>query len=152
LTAARSPDVTPHYIARAFFIGVPDPVPVRSMLIDGEVDAVAVPDLSPPARQAAPRRGALPHRPLGFKGARAEAYMLACLRAIADAPVGDRHPTIVRVAANLFGLAKGGLLDPEDVAGRIKGAVLLSSFDRGQDEVDSALRWAWEHSEARTLR
>jgi hypothetical protein len=73
--------------------------------------------------------------------------MLACLRAVAAAPVGARHPTIVRVAARLFGLAKSGVLDPVDVAGRIKGAVALGTFDRDAGEVDAALRWAWEHAD-----
>jgi hypothetical protein len=86
-------------------------------------------------------------RGLSFKATRPEAYMLACLRAVAAAPVGARHPTIVRVSARLYGLAKGGSLDPVDVAGRVKGAVGLSTFDRDADEIDSALRWAWEHAE-----
>ena len=72
--------------------------------------------------------------------------MLACLRAVAEAKPTERHPTFTRIAARLFGLAKSGALDPHDVAARIKGAVLLSSFDRDQAEVDSALKWAWEQS------
>jgi hypothetical protein len=69
--------VTPNYIARPIFDGVADPVPLRSMLIAGETDAVAVPDLSEPARAiagwsrapvephpyAAPRRGLALRRP-----------------------------------------------------------------------------------------
>jgi hypothetical protein len=73
--------------------------------------------------------------------------MLRCLRAVADARPGDRHLTIVRVSARLFGLAKAGALDPYQVAARVKGAVQLSTFDRDHAEVVAALRWAWGHSE-----
>jgi hypothetical protein len=73
--------------------------------------------------------------------------MLTCVRAVAEAPVGDRHPTIVRVAARLFGLAKGGSLDRDDVTARILGAVALSTFDRDADEVYAALRWTWDNAD-----
>ena len=48
-------DVTPNYVARPIFDGVADPVPVRSRLIPGELDEVAVPDLpAPPPRPVRP--------------------------------------------------------------------------------------------------
>jgi hypothetical protein len=147
--------VTPNYVARPIFAGVADPVPLRSMLIAGETDAVAVPDLREPARAIAgwsrapvePHPYAAPRRGLSFKATRPERYMLTCVRAVAEARVGDRHPTIVRVAARLYGLAKGGSLDRDDVTARILGAVALSSFDRDAEEVYAALRWAWEHAD-----
>jgi hypothetical protein len=142
--------VQPHYTASPIFEDVDDPCTERLALLPGHAE-VAVPDLPDkliravfaPAKQ---RPYEALRRSSGFKATRAEAYMLACLRAVAEARVGDRHPTIVRVAARLFGMAKSGALDPSDVAGRIKGAVALSTFDRDPDEIDEALRWAWEHA------
>jgi hypothetical protein len=145
----------PHYTASPLFDDVDDPC-----LLEGRIavlagrDEVTVPALPEPARagtQASPlaeaRDYTAPARGLSFKSTSAEKYMLACLRAVAEARPGDRHPTIVRVSARLFGLAKAGALDPYQVAARVKGAVQLSSFDRDPAEVDEALRWAWEHSE-----
>jgi hypothetical protein len=138
-----------HYVASPVLAGVDDPCCDGRLAVLPGYPEVAVPALPDrPARQAFipvdPRPYAAPKRGLSFKATRPEAYMLACLRAVAGATPGNRHPTIVRVAARLFGLAKAGDLDPADVAGRIKGAVALSTFDRDPDEVDQALRWAWE--------
>ena len=69
--------------------------------------------------------------------------MLTCLKGIVEAPAGGRHPEFTRVAARLYALAKAGSLDRDDVTARILGAVELSTFDRGIEEVHAALRWAW---------
>ena len=90
---------------------------------------VAVPDLPDPERPRAAFSPAEPAptsrraRGLSFKATRSEKYMLTCVRGVAEAPAGARHPTIVRVAACLYGLAKAGALDPRDVEARILGAV-----------------------------
>ena len=73
--------------------------------------------------------------------------MLRCLRAVASAPPGRRHPTIVGVAARLFGLAKAGALDPCDVRARIIGRRPAQHFRSRHAEVDTALLWAWEQSD-----
>jgi hypothetical protein len=141
-----------HYTASPIFMDVDDPcIDGRLAILPGYAE-VAVPDLPEPqpARQASTPAEARPYvappRGLGFRSTRAEAYMLACLRAVADATPGDRHPTIVRISTRLFGLAKGGALDPADVSARVQGAVGLSTFDRDHAEVIAALRWAWDHS------
>jgi hypothetical protein len=143
--------VQPHYVASPLFEDVDDPCRERLALLPG-LDVVVVPDLPDPRPRstfspAEQRPYAAPRRGIGFRSTRAERYMLKCLRAIVEALPGRRHPTIVGVAVRLFGLAKAGDLDPGDVAARLKGAVALGTFDRSPDEVNSALRWAWEHSE-----
>ena len=90
-----------------------------------------------------------PLRGLSFKATRSEKYMLKCLRGVAEAPAGARHPTIVRVAACLYGLAKAGALDPRDVEARILGAAVINGLGREDpEEVNAALRWAWEQRPA----
>lgn len=141
--------VQPHYVAAPIFEDVDDPCAERLALLPGyaEVQVPELPDYVAAFAPAEHRPYVPPRRGIGFGMTRTEAYMLACLRAVAEATPGNRHPTIVRVAARLFGMAKAGDLDPGDVAARIKGAVALSTFDRGPDEVDSALRWAWENAD-----
>jgi hypothetical protein len=142
-----------HYTAAPLFEDVDDPILERIDVLPG-LDEVEVGDLRAPAPArrstslpAAARDYTAPARGISFRSTRAEAYMLKCLRAVAEAPPGARHPTIVRVGARLFGLAKAGALDPADVSSRIQGAVALSSFDRDHAEVIAALRWAWDHSD-----
>jgi hypothetical protein len=125
---------------------VPDPVPLRSKLIPGEGDAVNVPDLPERGRQASPHSWPLrPHH--GAAPARAEAYAAACLRQLALAPEGRRHPTCLAVSCRLLALAKGGALDPRRVTAQIKGVMLGKGFDgrNGRDlsEIDRILEWAW---------
>jgi hypothetical protein len=145
--------VQPHYTAAPIFDGRDDPCTDGRLAILPGYAEVEVPDLPDPERPrvvfspAEHRPYAAPNRGLGFKATRSEKYMLKCVRGVAEAPVGARHPTIVRVAACLYGLAKAGSLDPRDVEARILGAVQLSTFDRDVEEVYSALRWAWEHAE-----
>jgi hypothetical protein len=99
-----------------------------------------------------------PARGLAFKPTRHEAYMVACLRAILAAPPGDGRGRCLRVALTLFSFAKAGQLDPVDVAGRLKGAMVQRGWDPDEDnrgntlaDVNRALQWAWEHAEPRTL-
>ncbi|MCC2663431.1 MAG: hypothetical protein K0S35_1353 [Geminicoccaceae bacterium] len=144
--------VQPHYTAAPVFEGVDDPVHERIDVLPGYPEVVVgeLPEPRPRrafvAAAAAPRAYVPPPRGLRFRSMPAERYMLKCVRDAADARPGDRHPTIVRIAARLFGLAKGGALDRAEVSARIQGAVGLSSFDRDHAEVIAALRWAWEHS------
>lgn len=144
-----------HYVANPIFQDVDDPVHERLAVLPGlevvEVGVLPEPR-RPAAMPAAPRPYTTPARGIGFKSTGPERYMLKCLRAIAEAPPTTRHPTFVRVAACLFGLAKGGQLDRAEVSARIQGAVALSSFDRDFDEVTKALRWAWESSTPWRLR
>jgi hypothetical protein len=135
--------VQPHYVARPIFAGVDDPCPERLAVLPGYPE-VAVPDL-PDRTQPRP---AFAPVGIGKAGpARAEAYAQACLRRLAMAPEGRRHPTCVAVSCKLLALAKGGLLDPIRVAARIKGVMRGRGFDgrtgRDLSEVDSILEWAW---------
>ena len=94
---------------RPIFDGVADPVPVRSRLIPGELDEVAVPDLpAPPPRPVRPAAvGAAPAwRAAAAPMGSAERYAAACLRRLALAPEGARHPTCVAVAARLLSIAE----------------------------------------------
>ena len=153
-------EVTPNYVAAPIFDGMADPVPVRSKLIAGEVDAVVVRIPPPPARP--PRQAAgsapLPSSAGGVhakacmaacKGgsARAEDFAEGCLRRLALAPEGRRHGTCVAVSCRLLALAKAGLLDPVRVAGQIKGVMVgkgLTATGRDLTEIDRILEWAWQ--------
>jgi hypothetical protein len=162
-------DVTPHYVAKPLFVGVADPVPVRSKLIAGVVDAVEVcippeparPRPAPEPRRAPPAAGARPYvgTVCGGRFSVADAYLLACLKGLARTPPGQGRAALTRIALRLFGLCKAGLLDPEAVAGRLKGAMLSRGW--GADEaqrgmtladVNRQLEWCWQHAEARGLR
>jgi hypothetical protein len=70
-------EVTPNYVARPIFDGVADPVPVRSKLLAGEVDAVAVCIPPPPERRPRQAAGSAPV-PSRAGGVHAKAYMAAC--------------------------------------------------------------------------
>ena len=87
-----------------------------------------------------PRAGAARH---GIGPAGAERYAAACLRRLALAPEGRRHPTCVAVSCRLLALAKAGLLDPVRVAAQIKGVMRGKGFDgrggRDLSEIDSIL-------------
>ena len=162
-------DVTPNYVARPLFDGVTDPVPVRSKLIPGEVDAVEVRIPPAPVRQphqaprpAAPATAARPHeaprRGLGFRATRPERYMIACLQALADAPSGQGRERCIHIALTLYGLAKAGLLDPAGVTGRIKGIMRDRGWATDEQirgdtlaDINRALEWAWDHAQPRTL-
>lgn len=107
-----------------------------------------MPELAPrPARHAfapaAAHAYVAPPRGLGFKATRPEQYMLACLRALAAMPAGERHPAIVRISVRLFGLAQGGALDPVVVTGRIR---CIAEPWGDLSEVDRILSWSWTHA------
>jgi hypothetical protein len=157
-------DLTPNYVAKPTFVGMPDPVPVRSGLVAGAVDAVAVPPLPEPERRASapptePRPYAAPAREQnGFRATRSEQYMLGCLRALAGAPEGQGRDQCLRVAARLYGFAKAGLLDAADVTARIKATMRDHRGWRDGDphgctpaELDRILSWAWTRSEPKGL-
>jgi hypothetical protein len=149
---------TPHYVAAPVIApGAVDPVPIRSKLIPGAVDVVAVPELPEPAR---PSRSTSRSALFGIDppGGRPGAYMVACLRALIDAPPGQGRSTCTNVAVCLYGLCKAGLLDPVDVTARIKGAMIDRGWaddeaSRGMTlaDVNRQLEWAWQHAEARGL-
>ena len=128
--------VQPHYVASPVFDGVDDPCWERLALLPGypEVEVPALPEQQRP-------RATFASASVGMAGpARAEAYAAACLRRLALAPEGRRHPTCVAVSCRLLALAKAGLLDPTLVAARIKGTMRGKGFDgrHGRDlsEVD----------------
>jgi hypothetical protein len=140
-----------HYTASPIFAGVDDPCFERIAVLAG-YPAVAVPELAP----ARPRPAFVP---IGFarSGAGgAERYAAACLRRLALAPEGRRHPTCIATACRLFAIAKAGQLNPVRVAAQIKAVMLGRGFDGrdGRDlaEVDSILAWAWRTAEPEGLK
>jgi hypothetical protein len=152
--------VQPHFTAAPIFA---DPalepcVDGRLAVLPGEPELAVPPASVPPrassttytfkaARRPAVGLGFAPTRRSPFKSTRTENYMRACVRAIAEARGGDGHPTAVRVSYKLFQMVRLGLLDPSDVAGRVKGAFLSRRHrDTTEAEVDSVLRWAWDRN------
>jgi hypothetical protein len=140
-----------HYIASPIFMDVDDPcIDGRLAILPGYAE-VAVPDLS---EQERPRQ-AYVAQPYRGRGGGAERYAEACLRRLALAPEGRRHPTCIAISCRLLALAKAGQLDPVTVAGRIKGVMLGRGFDgrggRDLGEIDSILQWAWQTVEPEEL-
>ena len=134
-----------HYSAQPLFDGVDDPCNDGRLALLPGLEAVVVPDLSEQQRPVA----TFAPVSIGRAGpARAEAYAQACLRSLALAPEGRRHPTCVAVSCRLLALAKAGLLDPIRVASMIKGVMGGKGFDgrHGRDlsEIDAILQWAWD--------
>ena len=171
LDCATLNDVTPHYTARPLFIGAADPVPVRSRLIRGAADAVAVPDLfepaPEPAREEAPSVSARPWgAPRFSSGGRpwgaprfslgGESYLHQVVEGVRRAPVGQGRQTLTSAALRLYGAARAGRVD------RVRATALLkrAMIDRGWNaddtrrgmtmaDVNRQLDWCWEHSEPR---
>jgi hypothetical protein len=157
--------VQPHYVAAPIFAGVDDPCLERVAVLPGvaevEVGAIRVPSSSSERpRHAFVASGAgFPSNSGGAApadAASAERYAMACLRALALEPAGAGRLAALRVARRLFALAKVGLLDPADVAGRVKGVMVGRGWQadeerRGQTlaDITRVLEWAWEHSEAK---
>ena len=138
-----------HYVADPLFTdGIDDPCIWGRIAVLPGLAEVEVPELAPrPARHAfapaAAHAYVAPPRGLGFKATRPEQYMLACLRALAAMPAGERHPAIVRISVRLFGLAQGGALDPVVVTGRIR---CIAEPWGDLSEVDRILSWSWTHA------
>ena len=135
-----------HYTASPIFAGVDDPCIWGRITVLPGLAEVSVPDL-------APERARHAFIPIGHglgRGGGAERYAEACLRRLALAPEGRRHPTCIAVACRLLSLAKGGR-HPRRVAGQIKGVMIGKGFDgrNGRDlsEVDRILEWAWQQVE-----
>lgn len=153
-------DVTPNYVAKPIFIGVPDPVPVRSKLIAGEVDAVAVPDLTEPkpkpARPEARREPFVSACPRGiprFSGG-GERYLQMVVDGVRRAPDGQGRQALLSAAMRLYGAAKHGRVDRDRATALLKRAMLDRGWDpdeaaRGETmaDVNRQLDWCWQHAE-----
>jgi hypothetical protein len=123
--------VQPHYTAAPLFDPPSlDPVPQRSGIWWRFAPAVAVPELPEPAPPPTPD----PVRPgdVHSLSRRAAAYAEAALRAVATAPTGERHPTLMAVAVRLYSLAGRGLLDPAEITAHLLAAAQqpLSAAER----------------------
>jgi hypothetical protein len=154
--------VQPHYTAAPFFGElVEDRCTEGRLAVLPGLPEMVVPPAPEPARRAATGRTYSFSQPGGaagstigfsqpirrsiFKATRAERYALACYRAIAAARPGESHPTAVRASCKLLGMARAGLLDPRDVAARIKGALMSKTHrDITESEADGILTWAWD--------
>ncbi len=136
-----------HYTADPIFADdIDDPcVDGRLALLPGLAE-VEVPELAPEKPRLAFIAAGHGHGRAGAGGA--ERYAEACLRRLALAPEGRRHPTCIAISCRLLAIAKAGQLDPLRVAARIKGVMLGKGFDgrdgRDLGEVDRILEWAWQ--------
>ena len=157
-------DVTPNYVARPIFVGVPDPVPMRSKLIAGEVDAVVVPDLTEPAPEPKPVRQRATFGSFGSAGAPgvsrfargSERYLHLVIAGVRQAPAGQGREALTSAALRLYGAAKAGRVDPVRATALLKRAMLDRGWSadeaaRGETlaDVGRQLDWCWEHSEPR---
>jgi hypothetical protein len=145
--------VQPHFVAMPRFVGITDPAPARSCMLDGEIDVVAVPELPEPPPKPKP------HAP-SWRGStgRAGAYATACLRNLAGAPPGQGRDQLTRIALRLYGLSKACVLDPVRVTAELKGIMLGRGWDadethRGMTlaDVNRQLQWAWDAAEPKGL-
>ncbi len=143
-----------HYVAGPVFDGgVDDPCFERIATLPGHAEVVV--ELAPEKPRQAfidPRRGSWPGRHRGAPSATPK----ACLRRLALAPEGRRHPTCVAISCRLLAIAKAGQLDPLRVAARVKGVMQGKGFDgrggRDLSEVDKILEWAWQTVKPEELR
>ena len=148
--------VQPHYTAAPIFDGVDDPcIDGRLALLPGYAE-VAVPDLPDPER---PRAVFAPAEHRALRGAARAAWASrrpgprsTCSSAcagVAEAPAGERHPTIVARRRAPVRAREGGFARSPRRRGPDQGRRPAEhGFDREDpEEVDAALRWAWEHAE-----
>jgi hypothetical protein len=145
--------VQARFTARPRFTNMAEPVSgPRSGWDFTMTNEVVVPDhVCAPPPKPKPRMVIAGTAPSG----QARRYADGCLRALARATEGDRHPTAVRVAIRLFSLAQARELDERWVAGTLK-ATLRTHGDRfatdtGDHEINDILTWAWQHGEPREL-
>ena len=155
-------DVTPNYVAKPIFIGVQDPVTIRSKVIAGAVDAVAVPDLPEP-KPARPRArpatfggfvGARPRGAPSFSSGGSEPYLRIVVDGVRHAPAGQGRQALTSAALRLYGAARAGRVDRNRATALLKRAMLDRGWSadettRGMTlgDVSRLLDWCWEHSE-----
>ena len=134
-----------HYTASPVFLGRDDPIHERICILPGLAE-VEVGELPPPPRT---RQAFTPSGAGRVGAAGAERYAQACLRRLALAPEGRRHPTCMAVSCRLLAIAKAGQLDPIRVGSMIIGVALGRGLER--PEIDSILQWAWQQVEPESL-
>jgi hypothetical protein len=131
--------VQPIYTAAPTFIGMPDPLPSRLVMLDG-AERVSTPS---PAILARPRVILRPAAGLKAGAAGAGHYALRALArayvAIAGAQVGQRHPTAVSEAWALSRLVVCGLLSFGEMARTLDAALQ----EAGKPEGEGAAIAAW---------
>ena len=157
--------VQPHYVARPTFTdGIADPAPIRSIILPGEVDVVAVPDLTEPAAAPKPVRQCRTFGSFGsayprgvLESARgSERYLALVIAGVRQAPHGQGREALMSAAMRLYGAVKAGRVDPIRATALLKQAMI----DRGWSADESArgmtladvgrqLDWCWTHSEPR---
>jgi hypothetical protein len=153
--------VQPHYVARPILAeGFGDPVPVRSIVLPGEVDTVAVPDLSEPVRaepvRQRPTSGSFGSAgpPGTYRFARgSERYLRLVVDGVRRAPKGQGRQALMSAALRLYGAAKAGRVDPVRATALLKKSMLDRGWDaddtrRGMTmaDINRQLEWAWEHA------
>ena len=126
----------PIYVAPPILKGVADPVPVRTGLLRGRVDTVAVPDLPP----VAPKVIHPSHSPdcrryvSGDTPDRARRRLVGLCRAVERAAPGSRHRCLVWAAARAVEL------DDAMARAEIAAALLAAARAAGLDEPDAELQ------------
>jgi hypothetical protein len=125
--------VQPIYTAAPIFIGTPDPLPSRLMILPGE-EVVQVPSaqaLAPPPRPQPPDRA--PH-----SDRYVDAALASAVRTISRASNGTRHNVLLTEGACLLRFVPDRL-SAGDFAVVLEGAARAAGLD--QQEIDDAIGW-----------
>jgi hypothetical protein len=150
--------VQPHFVAQPIFQGVADPAPLRSAVLTGEVDTVAVPPLPEPARREAPRAtfgsfGSAPPRGVLGIARGGERYLQLVVDGVRRAPAGQGRQALTSAAMRLYGAAKAGRVDPVRATALLKQVMLDRGWSpdetaRGEtmNDINRQLSWCWEHA------
>jgi hypothetical protein len=132
----------PIYTAAPLFVGLPDPLPRRLVVLDGTEPAVAVPDpatLAPP-----PPRPAASLRPAALGAGRyALTALTRAVARIAAAREGGRHDAAKAEAWGLARLVRAGLLSEAEVTRAIGSALARAGKEAAEGEAIAA--WAIAH-------
>lgn len=130
----------PIYTAAPLFVGMPDPLPVRQVTLDGAARVVppSPAALAPPARRTPRTPDQIVQNGPGA-GRYAARALARAYAAVAGAPVNARHRTAVAEGWGLARLVARGLLSGEDVARALDGALQ----DAGKPAGEGAKIAAW---------
>lgn len=131
--------VQPIYTAAPVFMGRPDPLPARLVLLPGgEVVPPAAEALAPPARRAA--------APLDVRTDTKGKYVRRAMESAVARILGAsaRHPAILAETRGLARLVAAGLLSQGDMQRAIHAAARAVGKD-DPDEIDAIIAWAGDH-------
>jgi hypothetical protein len=139
----------PIYTAAPMFMGMPDPLPRRVVILGG-AERVAAPDpaaLAPPPPRSAPP--ATPRPAAAVAGRYALAALTRAAARVAAASVNSRHDTAKAEAWGLARLVRVGLLSEAEVKRVIGDA--LAAAGKSAAEGEAVAAWAIAHRPDGTL-